>query len=219
MNQKVVIAGIVIIAAAVCSILVLKKEPAIEAVAQSESIAFEHLRGKADAPVRIIEYSDFQCPACRAVQPLLDKILQDYPGKVSLVFRHFPLRGHLWSHVVHQAAECAGEQKRFWEYHDRLYQDQQKWSGPDNPTETLIVYARDLGLDLDRFGACLADESIKNRIQAQKETGSELNVKSTPTFFVNGEMMAGGRELLNRGVQLVREELGLPPETVELPAS
>jgi len=153
-------------------------------------------KGPVQAVVKIIEFSDFQCPACRVAQQTLSELTNLYPDKVRITFQHFPLEGHRWSPLAHQAAECAADQKHFWLYHDRLYAEQAAWSvAAENPLERFLRYAKDAGVDLDRFSRCLGDRQINQRIRQEKATGVGLGVRSTPSFFVNGKMVVGSQML------------------------
>lgn len=169
-------------------------------------------KGPVDAPVQIIEYSDFQCPACRYAQGILHEFEQKYGDQIRIIYRNFPLSGHQWSSVAHPCAECADAQGKFWEYHDLLFENQPKWSGPQDPMPEFLGYAQQLGLDLDAFAACLSDESVRDRIAIEKQQGIDLKVRSTPTFFINGERFVGGKELKTNGEKLIRETLHLPAE-------
>ncbi len=165
-------------------------------------------RGPARAPIQIIEYSDFQCPACARAQPILDRLLQDYEGKVRLTFRHFPLAGHKLAKPAHQAAECAARQGQFWAYHDRLYAEQAAWSRLEDPTETFLRYAEALGLNMDKFAVCLASDEVAADIFAEKEEGTAVKIGSTPTFFINDRRFVGSVELDQDGEAFIREVLG-----------
>ena len=153
---------------------------------------FPRAEGPVTAPVQIIEYSDFECPACRVAQTAVFSLFGKFPGKIRLVYQHFPLEGHRWSRLAHQAAECASRQKKFWLYHDRLYAEQGEWgkSGAP-PIDTFVKYAKEVNLDLDRFAACLADPEVAKKISEERNTGSDLGVRSTPSFFVNGKLVVG----------------------------
>ena len=163
--------------------------------------AFERAKGPVSAPIQIIEYSDFQCPACREAQSELSQLLTAHPEQIRLVYQHFPLEGHRWALVAHQSAECAALQGQFWPYHDRLYLEQAVWSiALGTPLETFVRYAKELGLDLDRFSRCLGDPVVSREIQAEKLAGVGLGVRSTPSFFVNGNLVVS--------VKSLREEIG-----------
>jgi protein-disulfide isomerase len=164
-------------------------------------------KGPANAPIEIIEYSDFECPACKLAQGVLTEIDTAYPNKVRLVFRHFPLPVHARAPVAHQAAECAARQNRFWPYHDQLYNEQEKWTTGPGPTLILIQYAKDTGLDLDTFAACITDASVTAEIIKEKREGQALLIHSTPTFFVNGTRFVGAKELKEQGIPYIQKEL------------
>ncbi|MBN1687493.1 MAG: DsbA family protein [Candidatus Omnitrophica bacterium] len=199
-----------------------KEKPTVESVLATESVVkikeestakdpYLKSQGPEDAPVQIIEYSDYQCPACRFSQGVLHGFMKQYPGAIRLIYHHFPLQGHPWSSFVHQAAECANEQGLFWVFHDYVFSHQSEWSTPLSPTQKILSYARDLGLNLDQFAACLTNEGTKRRIQKEKATGDDLKVNATPTFFVNGQRVVGGFLLKKEGEKIIRETLGLPP--------
>ena len=210
MNGRYAFAGVLIIACVSGGIFWFKARQATHTAAVSGTDM--KVQGPADAPIKIIEYSDFQCPACQRAGTTLAQFFAAYPGKIQLFFRHFPLSSHTWSPLAHQAAECASEAGHFWEYHDRLYSEQAIWSNLSNPTETFLKFAGDLNLDLDRFAACLTDQKIARRILEEKQQGESLQIKSTPTFFINGERVVGPIELQIRGENLIRQTLGLPLE-------
>lgn len=210
MKGRYVVIGILLIGVIAGSVAAWKR---MRPVGPMGRLQGENLktRGPASAPVQIVEFSDFQCPACRNTEPELLRILSQYPAQVQLVFRHFPLPGHRWAAISHQAAECANIQGKFWEYHDRLYQEQPHWSSVTTPpAEIFLVYARDLGIDLDRFGRCLTDEKVKRSIQEEKSRGESLKVTATPTFFIDGERLVGPAEFIAKGENTVRRALGLP---------
>jgi len=160
--------------------------------------ADRNTKGASDAPVTIVEFSDFQCPACG--QAFLD--LHDLLRRrrdVRLVFRHFPLDQRCNDQVEHGvhpmaclaacAAECAGQQGKFWEYHDLLFQDQ-----AGQARDTLFGFARELGLDIPRFRTCLDDAATLALVRGDVRDGSALGVRSTPTIFINGRRIEGALE-------------------------
>jgi protein-disulfide isomerase len=163
--------------------------------------------------VKLVEYSDFECPSCRAVQTDLRGLFINYPGKVQLTFKHFPLISHKWSIYAHQAAECMNQQGKFWRYQDKLYDKQAEWA-PSNvpPVEILARYAKEEGADADRFGKCMADVAVTRTIYAEKEEGNLRQVTATPTFFLGEERFVGPKEMQERGENAIRKVLGLPPK-------
>lgn len=212
MNKRTLATGIIVIAVLVSGILWLRQGRGRRLgplFARQE--AYAKVKGPADAPVQIVEYSDFQCPACMKAQPSLNAILQEYPGKIRLTFFHYPLPMHPWAGIAHQAAECANRQGKFWEFHDRVYREQPVWSVAANASELLISYAKDAGVDLDAFGACLSNAEVTRKILGERARGQGLQVASTPTFFINGERVVGQAELDANGRNIIRKILGMPP--------
>jgi protein-disulfide isomerase len=160
-------------------------------------------RGPADAPVTIVEFSDFHCPYCRAVQPTLTALLAKYPKQVRLVYRHLPLDGlHPQARRASEASWCANEQGKFWAFHDRVY------AGASEANDAVLKqYATAAGLDLAAFDTCLASGRAKGPIQQDVEEGQKYGVNGTPGFFINGRFMSGNLPL-DTFVSLVEDELG-----------
>ena len=147
------------------------------------------LRGDPKAPVTIVEFSDFQCPYCKRVQPTLKDLLTKYNGRVKLSFRDFPVRSlHPQAEAAAEAARCAEEQGKFWEYHDALFADQSKLDAAG-----LTSTARSLGLDEKSFQSCLASGKFKAQIETDLQDGSKAGVAGTPGFFVNGVFINGSQ--------------------------
>ena len=157
--------------------------------------------GPAEAPVTIVEYTDYQCPFCVRAQTTVDEILERYAGKVRLVYRDLPLDFHPRAFEASRAARCAGDQQRFWEYHRGLLIEPGDFGDAD-----LERRAADLGLDTATFGECLASERHSADIRASLEEASRLGVRSTPTFFINGRRIAGAQPL-EKFVAIIEEEL------------
>lgn len=138
------------------------------------------------AKVTIVEFGDYQCPACNAAHPIVKQILKDYQGKVNFVFRHFPLPQHQNAIIAAQAAEAAGEQDKYWEMHNKLYEDQNSWAESNNPLEIFVKYAQDLNLNVDQFKASISSNKHQQKILNDKNDGTSLGINSTPTFYING---------------------------------
>ncbi len=172
-------------------------------------------RGPANAPIKLVEYSDFECPSCRTVQADIQDLFKNYPGKIQLTFKHYPLTMHKWSIYAHQAAECMNAQRKFWPFHDKVYEKQLEWSGGlTPPIEALARYASDCGADMNLFSVCMADVAVTRGIYEEKEEGNRRQVNATPTFFLGEERFVGPKEMQARGVNAVRKVLGLPPKPV-----
>jgi len=151
----------------------------------------ERMRGNPDAPVTIVEFSDFQCPFCGAVQPTLKQLMTKYEGKVRLSYRDFPL-GQIHSNAERaaQAARCAGEQNKFWEYHDLLFADQRKLDIP-----SLKEHSRNLKLNEIQFDTCIASNKFQKAVRVDAEDGSKAGVNGTPGFFINGIAISGAQPI------------------------
>lgn len=149
------------------------------------------------AKVTIVEFADFQCPACAAVHPAVKQILNDYKGKVNFVFRHFPLPQHKNALIAASAAEAAGEQGKFWEMENLLFENQDKWSESDKAKEIFLTYAKELGLDKDKFKSAIEGNKFTSKITGDKDDGQALGVNSTPTFFINGQKFSESASYAN----------------------
>ncbi len=146
--------------------------------------------GPESAPITIVEFSDFQCPACRAAQPLVKQMLAEYPEKVRLVYRHFPLdNSHRNARTAAQAAEVAASYGKFWEFHDKLFETQETWGDLTDKTkvqETFAEYAAQLEIDKTEFLSKIESQEVIDAVQADAAAATALQVNATPTFFVNG---------------------------------
>jgi protein-disulfide isomerase len=162
--------------------------------------------------VVVSEFADFQCPACKSFEPTLKEILAENEGKVRLVFKHFPLypSPHKNAMVSAHAAEAAGNQGKFWEMHDILYEKQDEWAEDGDPKPKYEEYAREIGLNVDDFKRDLEAEAGKDAINRDKDLGGELGLRGTPSIFVNGEAFdlqsGGGAEGLKARVKQAVEE-------------
>lgn len=163
-------------------------------------------RGKAAAPITIVEFADFQCPACREASQTIADLAADYPDEVRIVFKHLPLPLHHEALPASFAAIAAGNQKKFWEMHDLLFENQ-SMLGPD----TYIRLARELNLDVKRFQKEMANEAAAAQIRADMSIARRLKLDATPRYFINGSY-AGGNERRSEYEALIaawRKELGL----------
>jgi protein-disulfide isomerase len=159
--------------------------------------------GPEDAPVTIVEFSDYQCPFCSRAEPVIKQILERYPSEVRLVFRHFPLdRIHPQARGAAEAAACANEQDRFWDYHRRLFIPGTKFD-----PESLQQYASDLELDVEAFRTCVEERRYQAAVETDVREGREAGITGTPGFFVNGILLKGAKPL-DDFVALIDKELG-----------
>jgi protein-disulfide isomerase len=163
-------------------------------------------RGPEGAKLLVVEFSDFQCPACRYAEQSLRQVFSVYDGKLRFVFKHFPLRMHQWAKPAAAAAECAGRQGKFWEYHDRLYDKQDEWTNP-KADDFFTQYAKDFKLDVPAWQACRQDPSTAAAYESDMKDGDNAWVGSTPTFFINGRRFIGGKNLAEIGTLFMDREL------------
>ena len=172
----------------------LKKEAGVEMnlpQPELEKVAFDlagrPTKGKADAKVTIVEFSDFECPFCSRAVEGVEKLVEAYPNDVKVVFMHFPLSMHPRALPAAIASQCANVQGKFWTFHDELFENQREMSD-----EKLQAYAEKTGLDVDKFKKCVADPATEAFVKKDMEQGNEAGVQGTPSFFINGEQQQGG---------------------------
>jgi len=158
----------------------------------AQEINLEHApaKGPAAAPVSVVEFSDFECPFCAEVVPVVRELLKAYPTQVRLSFKHFPLPFHKHAALAHEAALAAGEQGKFWEMHDLLFAGQGAMSHED-----LVSKAKELNLDMPRFLVDLDSRRFKAVVEADRKEGDRLGVDGTPFFFINGHALSGAGNL------------------------
>jgi len=147
----------------------------------------EWIKGEASASATLVEYGDFQCPACGNYYPLIKQLEEKYPEDLRVVYRHFPLISiHPNAMPAALAAEAAGAQGMFWEMHDILYEKQTEWSGSKDAVLMFETYAKELGLDLDKFKLDMTSSEIKDAVNADIVSANAVGVNATPTFYLNG---------------------------------
>lgn len=150
----------------------------------------DHVRGNPEAQITLIEYGDFQCPACGSVHPILKQLEEAYPTQLKVVFRHFPLSNiHPQAFGASRAAEAAGVQGKFYEMHDLLYERQSQWSNSNNAASIFKDYAKELGLDVSKFSDDYGANSTSTRINSDVQSGKDAAVTATPTFYLNGQKL------------------------------
>ncbi len=147
--------------------------------------------GPKDAPITIVEFSDYQCPFCRRWhEQVYEPLFNAYPGKIRLVYRHFPLTSiHPDAFPAAEAAMCAGEQNAYWQFHEKLF------SSSALGSDIYTQYAEELGLDMERFTSCITEGRFREAVQADLDFAMNLGVRSTPTFFINGLAIVGAQPL------------------------
>ncbi|MBP1740978.1 MAG: oxidoreductase [Deltaproteobacteria bacterium] len=151
---------------------------------QDINIAGAPFKGAADAPVTIVIFTDFQCPYCARIAPVLDQVFEKNRGKVKLVFKNFPLNSHQFARRAAAAALAAGKQGKFWEMHDRLFQNYNRLN-----EQVLQEQAQQLGLDMLKFEKDMNDPQITQVINQDLQDGAKAGVRGTPTIYVNGALL------------------------------
>jgi protein-disulfide isomerase len=167
------------------------------------SVAGSAARGPAAAPIELIEFSDFQCPFCLRAYPTVNQVLTTYGDKIRFVYRHYPLPSHPNARPAAEASECAAEQGQFWPYYEKLFADQTKLTDP-----ALKQAASTLGMDMNRFNACVDSRKYKDRVENDIKDGNAVGVSGTPAFFINGRMISGAQPF-DAFKRIIDEELDL----------
>lgn len=188
-----VILGIILVASVGLIFFVSSDDSAGTPASTAEALELtdsDHTQGADNASVVVIEYSDFECPACGALYPLTKQVTSLFADQVTFAYRHFPLVSiHQNAMAASRAAESAGYQGMFWEMHDMLFERQQEWSGVTNATAIFESYASGLGLDIDEYRVGVASEEASKTINSSLSVGTSIGVNATPTYFVNGEQI------------------------------
>ncbi|HZR26801.1 MAG TPA: thioredoxin domain-containing protein [Vicinamibacterales bacterium] len=174
-------------------------EPPRQTIATANSPS----KGPANAPIELVEFSDFQCPFCYRAHPTVDQVMKAYGDRIKFVYRHYPLPNHPNARPAAEASACAGEQGKFWAYHDRLFATQSRLSDVD-----LKQDAAELGLDAAKFNSCFDSHKYKAAVDADQHDGEEAGVNGTPAFFINGRLISGAQpyEVFKK---MIDEELAL----------
>lgn len=155
----------------------------------SEGTHSSHIIGKADAKVSLVEYSDFQCPACKAYYPMVEQVIQKYQDRISFEYRHYPLTAiHRNAFIAARASEAAAKQNKFWEMYRMLFTNQSAWENTGNAQVMFEDYARRLGLNVSQFKTDLVSSKTNAAINADITSFNGLHLtKATPTFLLNGK--------------------------------
>lgn len=150
----------------------------------------QHVKGNLESSIKLVEYSDFQCPACGAFQPVVTELMGQYGEEISFEYKHFPLSNiHNFAIQAAVAAEAAGQQDKFFEFHDMLFENQGTWSGAASPGSIFIGYAEELGLDIELFRNQMKSSILRDKVKSEFDEGRKLGISGTPTFFLNGQRM------------------------------
>lgn len=205
MNRFVIIMAVAVVA--FIGLIIFNKQDAKAPEGNSNITSSEHIVSP-DAPVKLVEFGDFQCPACAAYYPIIKQIKAEYGDKLSFQFRHFPIVSiHPNAMSAHRAAEAAGRQDKFWEMHDLLYERQSAWTNSKSPASVFEGFAQELGLDLEKYKQDLASSEIQDIINADLRAGQEAKVTATPGFVLNGKKLEENPRDIESFKKLIDEAL------------
>jgi protein-disulfide isomerase len=143
-----------------------------------------------DAVITIVEYSDYQCPACGYFHPIVEKLKEKYGDQINLELRYFPLNSHRYAALAARAAQAAKNQGKFKEMHDLIFENQKRWSNSGNPAPIFVNFAEKLDLDLEQFREELNAAETQKIVMEEKKEGKRKGVNSTPTFIIEGEQLS-----------------------------
>lgn len=191
MNKQFAVIVVVIVAALIGVFSLTSKkdqESSNQKEGSAQAAASEHVVGEGTTGVTLVEYGDFQCPACKSYYPLVKQVKEEYGDKIKFQFRHFPLTQiHQNAMIASRAAEAAGMQDKFFEMHDLLYDNQDTWAQSPDPTATFVSYAQQLNLDVEKFKTDMRSKEVADIINADVKAAQALGATSTPTFVINGK--------------------------------
>jgi Na+:H+ antiporter, NhaA family len=210
------IIGIVLIAAVVGGMILLRSSrqasnsnaPTPDPALEAKGAEPPHIRGNPNAPVTLEEFGDFQCPSCGTYYAELKKIEGEFGDKLRVIFRESPLVPmHEHALMAAQAAEAAGLQGKFWEMHDKLYENQNTWTPAKDLVPIFVDYAKQIGIDPDRFMKDLNGEQVAQRIFQDGKRVHALGLNGTPSFFVNGQEAKGDQWKPDGLRQMIKDAL------------
>jgi len=156
-------------------------------------IGDNHIFGPEDAPITMIEFSEYQCPYCKKNAEVIKLILEKYPDDIQYIFRDLPLDMHQNARAAAYAAEAAGKQGKYFEYHNLLFEIQDDWTSLSNPINKFTEYAKILELDTNKFQKDMESDSIKNNVDEDFEYGQSLQITGVPVLYINGSQLVGGQ--------------------------
>jgi protein-disulfide isomerase len=175
-------------------IMALNKKETVESGPVDQAILVRensHTLGGEEPEVVLVEFADYQCPFCAQSHPFIQALALQYPQRLQLVYRHFPLIQHQQAQLAAEAAEAAGAQDKYWQMHDLIYTGQEEWAENEDALAVFQGYAEQLELDMEQFNQALTEGTFKQKIQQDVADGNAAGVNATPTFFVDGQKFTG----------------------------
>ncbi len=168
----------------------------------------QNIYGKKDSPVSLVEFGDFQCPACLGYFPIVQQIKAQYGDRISIQFRHYPLSEiHQNAVISARASEAAAMQGKFWEMHDKLYENQNAWGTSQTPNTFFESYAQEIGLDVEKFKTDIKSTATNDIVQADRAEARKQGHSSTPTFVLNGKTIENPPRTIEEFGALIEEAL------------
>ncbi len=189
------VAILVVVAAAMTFLAIGGSKGPVQtgAVLLSNISATDNAKGNPEAKVTLVEYSDFQCPACASYHPIVEQLMTEIGTQINFVYRHFPLPQHDQAEAAAYAAEAAGKQDKFWEMYNLLFQKQTQWADKPGAEKTFESYAVTLGLDIAQYQKDFSSSEVKDKVESDRTDGLKNGLNSTPSFFLNGQQIANPR--------------------------
>ena len=190
-ETKILLGIIAVIVAGLIGVFVMFNKQGSSTTTDASKLVRATSQKQGSGSVQLVEFGDYQCPACGAAYPNVQKIMKEYDGKVTLIWRNYPLETiHKNALVSAQYAQASAQQNKFWEMHDKLYETQKEWSELADPTGKFAEYATALGMDAAKLKNAAKDGAVNAIINQDKTDGDAVGVQGTPTFFVNGKQVA-----------------------------
>jgi len=190
-ETKILLGIIAVIVAGLIGVFVVFNKQGSSTTTDSSKLVRQTSQKQGSGSVQLVEFGDYQCPACGAAHPNVKKLMSEYDGKVTFVFRNYPLETiHRNALVAAKYAEASAKQSKFWQMHDKLYESQKEWSELGDPTSKFAEYAKSLGISVDQLKKDANSSAIAAIINQDKSDGDAVGVQGTPSFFVNGKAVA-----------------------------
>lgn len=206
-NSSIWVLTISVLVLSVVGLIMLTKQGGGPSTLSIPVSATDNFRGGENAKVILVEYSDFQCPACRSFAPHLDELSETLGEDLKLVYRHFPLPQHGNALSASFASEAGARQGKFWEMEKMLFERQNEWGEAPDARTLFEGYAQELGLNMEQYKKDVVSDEVKDKVEADRRGGIASKVNSTPSFFLNGERMTGYesfdqfKALINEAIQ------------------
>ena len=208
MSNRFFITLLVLIAIIFGAFVFTKNKDSANTNGGSKSKPTEHILGSKSSGVVLVEYGDFQCPACKQYFPVVEQIIEKYKDQIEFQFRNFPLvQIHQNAFAAHRSAEAADKQGNFWEMYRLLYQGQDSWANAGNPATVFEEYAKQLNLNTEQFKTDSASQETNDKINADIAEGKKFNISGTPGFVLEGKLLEENPRSFEEFVKLIDEAI------------